>query len=505
MLKYLVNFLKSFNNVYLASELPNSESIPKKEHYPKVHIAGIHKILIIGETGSGKSTLVNTLTNYMKSGNLDNLKITIPTAFLSMTELFNLHSESNVKKTSQAQTQKATEYKFEPNKNCCVYVVDTPGLNDTNGIEQDNKNLDIILSAAEKAEALSAVVLVLNGTEARVTPNIKAIINKLQGSMPDSILDNIVVVMTMCRQDTCNFTDYEQLGIKPFKVIYMNNTSFSSNPKTWSTSSKEMLRLEWKNSMNACADLVNTITEMSKVSTNEFHQIKNLRAKILSTIHKAKLDILYLQTLQEESEKAISISMTAKDELEKTKNFTQKKTITKTSLVPASYHSTICKKCNTVCHDGCGLYKGTELSGCLCMINGKCTECEGRCDHTQHYHDYKKLSFETVDIEIEIQDLKDKYLAAKALAGEALGKIDEIDLTRKSIQLKIENVQTDIKNLCTELKGICKNFNLVNELKDLIYSLKSESENLTTIQARKTADDFINIIIQIADTFSKKV
>jgi predicted GTPase len=128
-------------------------------------------VLVLGETGSGKSTFINIATNYFRNGSTDDLKIMIPSdKHRRTTERDAKHSELNIGKSNQSQTGSATEYNYTIENNAMVVtLIDTPGLSDTRGADQDGKNMDIILKAAENAKDLCAIVIVINGQTPRYT------------------------------------------------------------------------------------------------------------------------------------------------------------------------------------------------------------------------------------------------------------------------------------------------------------------------------------------------
>lgn len=474
---------------------------------------GHHKFIILGETGVGKSTVINMITNYLRNGSLENIKVAIPSIFYpKVTEKFPfIHSESNIKNRAQAQTQKANEYSFT-NGQTKTSMIDTPGLNDTAGMEQDDKNLDIIVDAAINANEISGIVLVLNGTEARITPNIRMLLTRLHATLPDSITDNIVVVMTMCRPDTCNFTDFSQLGIQPQKVVYMNNTAFSSDPKTWrGTPTENFLKMEWDASINAVQELLQAIESLTPVSTNEFAKMKAIREKVRASLHQARMKINEKQQIIDTIEQKKVDAQKANTEAEQHKNFTTKKTITKYDLVPASYHSTICSRCNTVCHDCCSLDETPEggdrsiFLGCCCMNGGtgKCNVCKEHCGYQDHYHARVTMKQTTVDVDEEIQDIKNKFLAAQGAEKAALEQLDSMTLASKAAESDILNLQKSIINECVELKKICKNYNLVDELQVFIAQLKQNARMLTSTEARTTADNFIAQMEELTNKFAE--
>lgn len=110
--------------------------------------SNIAKVLIIGETGSGKSTFINYLTNYFRGGSLQSIKVAIPSKFRSViTEQF-AHCENNVRDTTQSKTDMCNQYIFvdtaSPAQRQYLFL-DTPGLSDTRGAEQDNINMNKII------------------------------------------------------------------------------------------------------------------------------------------------------------------------------------------------------------------------------------------------------------------------------------------------------------------------------------------------------------------------
>jgi ribosome biogenesis GTPase A len=128
-------------------------------------------ILVIGETGAGKSTFINITANYFLHGTLDNLLIAVPNKFhkeINYGGHVQEHSERDYNAESESQTDKTTEYSFLKLDNAHKFIfIDTPGLGDTRGTQQDDLNVDKILKAASSTPNLAAVVLIVNGTNAR--------------------------------------------------------------------------------------------------------------------------------------------------------------------------------------------------------------------------------------------------------------------------------------------------------------------------------------------------
>lgn len=494
-----------FNTSSHARVLTNPKYKSNKDNRNNVNFKpGQYKFLVFGETGCGKSTLINVLTSYFKNGTLERPRVSIPTMFHKSTEWGVKHTERNIKDRTKAQTDRSTEYKFNHGK-ANFSIIDTPGLNDTEGYEQDERNIDIIMNAAINAKGLSAIVLIINGSNARATDNIKSLLHRFKGCLPNSIMDNIIVVFTMCNAGTCNFTDIEQFGIQPANVFYMNNCAFSQDPRTWTDDVKPVLKHEWNNSMNVCTDFLTEISNMSKISTADFERLKKIRNHVKTKLHEAQVKIKEIQKIQDEIANAISAAKRHSATAEQFKDYTVQKTVTKQQLVDVPYHSTLCGDCSKVCHDHCGLDEMPDkdpvfFTNCACMGAGnKCSKCG--CGPETHYHARKSMQDVQVTLDEEIKDLKDKFLAATKDLGDAEKKMSDQEMISKSIDAEIDKILDDIINDCVELKKLCTGYNLVHELNDLINKLKQSSLMLTSTEALETSQLFIKSLEDLCNRF----
>ena len=219
-------------------------------------------VLILGETGSGKSTFINTITNYFRNGSLQDLRIAIPTMYFHATEEFQ-NNESNTRDPTISQTDSCITYSFTQDGMRFSFV-DTPGLNDSRGTKQDELNIDKILAAAHNEKDLSAILLVINATQPRINPALKAVFVSLKGNIPNSVLDNTVVVLTKTREDTTAFQRSVLAEVAPNlqrnSIFYMDNTAFVSKPKNGRLIKSDILNAEWKTSMKTCSKIVDRIS-----------------------------------------------------------------------------------------------------------------------------------------------------------------------------------------------------------------------------------------------------
>lgn len=67
---------------------------------------------------------------------------------------------------------------------------------------RDDANIDQILRAAESLDALHAIVIVVNGSDARLHMAVQNTFNRLKNSLPDSVIANTLAVLTNCNELT---------------------------------------------------------------------------------------------------------------------------------------------------------------------------------------------------------------------------------------------------------------------------------------------------------------
>ena len=159
-------------------------------------------ILLLGETEVGKSTWINGFANYMTHSSLEAAEIhglfPVPLKFELMLdydtsqEITAGTADKNEDDTvEESSTQSSNSYLF-PTDNVVIRLIDTPGVGDTRGYDQDKKNFENTLRHIAQLNELHGIVILLKPNNARINVMFESCIKELLTNLHKSASNNIV-------------------------------------------------------------------------------------------------------------------------------------------------------------------------------------------------------------------------------------------------------------------------------------------------------------------------
>ncbi|CAF4467147.1 unnamed protein product [Rotaria sp. Silwood2] len=248
-------------------------------------------ILLLGETGVGKSTFINAFVNYLKFGSLEKARTGKPIVIISVSFIATVgdHFEERIVKfddinnsnnedfdhPGESVTQRCKSYLFHLDKTSTniLRIIDTPGFGDTRGLEQDDFNMQHILEYISNLTHLNAICFLLKPNTSRLNIFFHTCITQLFSLLDRNALNNIIFCFTNSRStfytpgDTAPVLKQTlislSIGDVPFKkdntfcfdsesfrylVALQNGIPFNDDEKheyeiSWSTSVNESNRL----------------------------------------------------------------------------------------------------------------------------------------------------------------------------------------------------------------------------------------------------------------------
>uniref|UniRef100_A0A914PAZ2 EngC GTPase domain-containing protein n=1 Tax=Panagrolaimus davidi TaxID=227884 RepID=A0A914PAZ2_9BILA len=394
-------------------------------------------ILVLGQTGVGKSTWINAFANYLTYGTLEEAiaaeapVCVIPTKFSLFDEnyqrhdiLLGNHSNEVFSDKGQSATQNAKTYLFERDE-YDIYIIDTPGMNDTRGSKQDDENVQKILRVISPFKELHAICFLFKANESRLTQSFKYCISKLLGNLSKSALNNACFVFTNARGtfykpgDTMGplKTYFKELELKDNLSVTINDSNtFCLDNEAFRFICAYFSKIQfgqpeiktyadsWKHSSNEIIRLLNHAARLRPHSTSETLSINETRTWILQLVNPV-IDVSgTIQTNLYKLEEQIHDLEATQNNVEDLK---KRAAIPITSLetVRLPEPQTVCtsSKCidfqmidgnlqqiyKTVCHKNCTLpHSDTSqkhdpnLKHCAAFRGDKCIECH--CSITEH-------------------------------------------------------------------------------------------------------------------------
>ncbi|ROL53379.1 hypothetical protein DPX16_0301, partial [Anabarilius grahami] len=148
-----------------------------------------HKtILMVGETGTGKTTLINVMINYMLGVQRED-KV-----------WFEITDDQSERTSVHSQTSRITVYEFYLQESPIhLTIIDTPGYGNTCGIDLDKEisgSLRRLLESAERINKIDSVCLVIKATQTCLSDRQQYIFDAVQSLFGRDIAENILLLFT---------------------------------------------------------------------------------------------------------------------------------------------------------------------------------------------------------------------------------------------------------------------------------------------------------------------
>ncbi len=442
-----------------------------------------HKsILMVGETGTGKTTLINTMINYILGVQRED-KV-----------WFEITDDQSDRTSVHSQTSIITIYGFYLQKSPMhLTIIDTPGYGDTRGTDLDKQIAESLLSLCKSAEGIheiDAVCLVIKATQNRLSDRQIYIFDAVQSLFGRDIAENIVLLFTHSTgappknaltavkeaEIKCAVNDKNQ----PVFFLF-NNYQSEAADEQYETEQKYAWNLSFRG-MTQFFKFLDTIKPKSlKMTRDVLKNRKQLEAKVSNL--KSRVELMELK--QNELKQTQAALEQNKEHVKKNLNFEYEVEVPYKERVDIDTSVASMAMCCSVCEENChypGCWWVKDISWCEVMKNNHCTVCTNKCHYSKHIKEAKIYVTKTKKEKRTYKDLKKKY-DRKIRDGESLVK-------------KLEEVLQELEK---------EKINLVKDAFDCVETLQKITLNTDSLFTLQHIDFLIEKLKEIREPEKAKI
>lgn len=464
----------------------NTENLDKSEPYRKIIFGKRdenkpHKtILIVGETGVGKTTLVNVMVNYMLGVERED-KV-----------WFEITDDQSDQSSAHSQTSIITVYGvYLQESPIDLTIIDTPGYGNTRGIDFD---IDIgmrLNKIDDLTHEINAVCLVNKATQNRLSDRLIYITDAVQSLFGKDIDEKIVLLFT----HSDGFPPSNALiAVKEAQIkCALNGRNqplfFLFNNRQSDTHDEEYEMIEeiaWDLSfrgMTGLMQFINNIKPRTLKMTQDVLQIqRELGAKI------SDLQLVGQELEQKRHELKQAQDALQEEKVKDNKNFEYEVEVSYKERVDIDLNLAYKATCCTVCEENChypGCWWVSNLSRCTVMKDYHCTVCTNKCHYSDHVKEAKIYVTKTKKEKRTYEDLKKEHEYRIKSGVYLVGKLEE---QLKELEKENENQLKEAFHSVDTLDKIALNTDSLNTLLHIDFLIEKLKE-INELGKVKTLED----------------
>ncbi|XP_045139116.1 uncharacterized protein LOC123520671 [Portunus trituberculatus] len=484
-------------------------------------------IMMVGETGSGKTTLINGLVNYVLGVNWEDKF------------RFKMILEDNNANQAESQTKDVTSYTLH-HQHCfqtpySLTIIDTPGFGDTKGIKRDKEIVEqlrkFFTSPGDRGIShIDAIGFVVQSSQARLSVGQKYVFHSILSLFAKDISDNIFLLVT--------FADGQKpevlSAVKEAEIPYKEYFQFNNSAVYTETDKAQRLgSLFWEmgcESFQIFLEKLLHVESKSLILTKDvLQERKSIEVYIEGIEKEIRVGLSKLNTLEKEKkmlrEHEHEINMNKDFTVEVEEDVFEKKP-SNSFLFPGMRN---CMKCQRTCCQNCVAHTlGLGDLGCYSMTNSvaqfalqlgfanilgsrlptnmnmpsMCLVCPSHCPPSEHQVCDYMFYVTRKKVQKTVEAIRERYEKAKGKKLTTQNLIDEIQAEYDEGQKKILHMANCVQKSLERLREIALRPDPLSTVEYIDMMIKTEEregkagwqERVTQLnQIRRMAEQLKNI------------
>ncbi|XP_056873897.1 uncharacterized protein LOC130516739 isoform X2 [Takifugu flavidus] len=448
-------------------------------------------ILLLGETGTGKSTLINALVNYAIGVRWED------------DVWFEIVEEKQTVSQSESQTSDVIVYEiFGFEGRVLPYsltIIDTPGYGDTRRVKRDaiiRQRLYDWFRSEDGIHELSAVGLVLKGSENRLSDRLLYIFDSVVSLFGKDVKNNFIALIThsdgITPKNVLNALEDAKIKCAKDEKKQIIHFLFNNYQKEDRSENFEMLKNADNTSLKGLIGFTRFLAGIEPQKLKITTAVLNERIRLEACIKNLKERITFLEMKQSEIHKTREALANYEQEMKKNENFTvevekvykEKKSVDSGLWGLLFYEgATCCTVCEENCHQpGCTI--AWYPKHCEVMKRGHCTSCTRMCPVSVHVKENWIYVNKTEKVKMTLQDMKEKYEANKAESESKLSLLEILEKKVKVLEMDKDKMLNESLQHVEALEKIALNVPSLSTVVCLDFLISKLGESKTEMKKK---------------------